>query len=374
MNVYEAAHGLHIASASRVFFVNPVWQPNVEAQAIKRAHRIGQIRPVYVETLVLRDTLEDQMLRRRKGMTPQEHHKAERSLLDDNTMSTIIQNACFIPLPEDQIHDIEKQVAKLEIPQQLFARVGKGEGDVDDPDADLIFSEDVPMSKKRKTQKRKIGREAVRGATPSPVTVSPPPESVPVRRPNDLFSNLSLHNDDSNAEVEDSLGTSNRKRKSNDECAPDLDAPPSSSRRTPPLSLAYQDSVGPTSESTRRVGFASNAEDGPPSLFGGSSSAGLSSENLKSKSEHESDLDGLPAATRTIPSGSVRLQSTSMASGSSQDVEASGHPIRQSSMSEGPSMRSTKKRVGFALETEAIEPLASSDGSRLGTGSSFLSY
>ena len=55
MNIQEAAHGLHIASASRVFFVNPVWQPNVEAQAIKRAHRIGQTRPVYVETLVLKD-------------------------------------------------------------------------------------------------------------------------------------------------------------------------------------------------------------------------------------------------------------------------------------------------------------------------------
>lgn len=55
MNIQEAAHGLHIASASRIFFVNPVWQPNVEAQAIKRAHRIGQTRPVYVETLVLKD-------------------------------------------------------------------------------------------------------------------------------------------------------------------------------------------------------------------------------------------------------------------------------------------------------------------------------
>ncbi|KAI4136601.1 MAG: hypothetical protein L6R39_007712, partial [Caloplaca ligustica] len=97
MDVHQAAHGLHIAAASRVFFVNPVWQPTVEAQAIKRAHRIGQQRPVYVETLVLRGTLEDRMLARRKNMSAQEHHKAEKSLLDDDVMARVIKDADFIP-------------------------------------------------------------------------------------------------------------------------------------------------------------------------------------------------------------------------------------------------------------------------------------
>ena len=32
MDLREASHGLHIATASRVFFVNPVWQTDVEAQ------------------------------------------------------------------------------------------------------------------------------------------------------------------------------------------------------------------------------------------------------------------------------------------------------------------------------------------------------
>ena len=162
MNVHQAAHGLHIASASRVFFVNPVWQPNVEAQAIKRAHRIGQIRPVYVETLVLKDTLEDRMLQRRKGMTAQEHQKAERSLLDDDIMSTIIKDADFIPLLDDEIHDESKQMAKLETSHQIFARVNRGEGDVDDPDVDLIFPEAVPPSKKSKQKgQRKRVFEAI---------------------------------------------------------------------------------------------------------------------------------------------------------------------------------------------------------------------
>ena len=170
MNVYQAAHGLHIASASRVFFVNPVWQPNVEAQAIKRAHRIGQTRPVFVETLVLQGTLEDQILMRRKGMTAQEHQKAEKSLLDDDTMSTIIKNARFIPLEEEQRRDVARQVARLQVPQQLFGRVGRGLGDVDDPDQDLIFPTESP---KRKGKRKVVGGEGRNGSpTPAPTKKS----------------------------------------------------------------------------------------------------------------------------------------------------------------------------------------------------------
>ena len=48
MDVQQAALGLNLASASRVFFVNPVCRPHIEAQAIKRAHRIGQTREVRI--------------------------------------------------------------------------------------------------------------------------------------------------------------------------------------------------------------------------------------------------------------------------------------------------------------------------------------
>ncbi|MCJ1274793.1 hypothetical protein MMC21_002591 [Puttea exsequens] len=154
MNVHLAAHGLHIASASRVFFVNPVWQPNVEAQAIKRAHRIGQTRPVYVETLVLEDTLEHQMLQRRKRMTTQEHQKAEKSLLDDDTMSTLIKRAQFLPFADVELNNLSKQFARLDTPQQLFARAGRGGGSTDDPDADLVFPANLPSAKKRKQRRR----------------------------------------------------------------------------------------------------------------------------------------------------------------------------------------------------------------------------
>ncbi|KAJ5172413.1 hypothetical protein N7492_005006 [Penicillium capsulatum] len=118
MDLRQASHGLHLAQASRVFIINPIWQPNVESQAIKRAHRIGQTRPVYVETLVLRGTLEDRMLRRRKEMSEAEIQHAEKSLLDDHTMSDIIQSEPFLELGDED----ETSVAWLNHPTTFFDR------------------------------------------------------------------------------------------------------------------------------------------------------------------------------------------------------------------------------------------------------------
>ena len=92
MDVKQAAFGLNLSSASRIYFVNPVCRPNVEAQAIKRAHRIGQTRKVFVETLVLKGMIEEKMLERSKRMTRTEHHEAKQ-LEDDGGVRAIIQNA-----------------------------------------------------------------------------------------------------------------------------------------------------------------------------------------------------------------------------------------------------------------------------------------
>ncbi|KAG2419573.1 hypothetical protein HFD88_004369 [Aspergillus terreus] len=121
MDLRQASHGLHIANASRVFIVNPIWQPNVESQAIKRAHRIGQRRPVFVETLVLKDTLEDKMLTRRKAMSDMEIQRAEKDLLDDQTMSSIIQAERFLPIAEDEASASVK-LAYLRNPPGFFDR------------------------------------------------------------------------------------------------------------------------------------------------------------------------------------------------------------------------------------------------------------
>lgn len=364
MNVYEAAHGLHIASASRVFFVNPVWQPNVEAQAIKRAHRIGQTRPVYVETLILKDTLEDQMLQRRKGMTTQEHQKAERGPLDDDTMSTIIKHAQFILLPEDEIHDTGKQIARLEIPQQLFARVGKGEGVIDDPDADLIFTEDMPLSKKEQRKHDRKNTRNAKEATISPLPRSPPPG--PAEQANGLFSGFHQLNDVSTG----APGPSSRKRKIIDEHAPDLDAPPSPTRRMPPASLSHHNVNSSTTSSTNHISFASNSQNDPPSLFGGDSSAGMSTLKRKSDSEHAPNLDEQPASTRRMSPSGLAFQSTPSTSGTPQRGGTLHPSVQQSAALHEPSKPRPTKKVGFALETNEIEPNHSIGGGNSSAGTS----
>ncbi|KFH62258.1 hypothetical protein MVEG_11469 [Podila verticillata NRRL 6337] len=72
MDTKHAAFGIDLSSASRVYFVSPVWQTATMRQAVKRAHRIGQTRPVYIETLVIRDSFEEAILNRRSELDKEE--------------------------------------------------------------------------------------------------------------------------------------------------------------------------------------------------------------------------------------------------------------------------------------------------------------
>jgi SNF2 family DNA or RNA helicase len=54
--------GLNIQAASVVILTEPQWKPSVEEQAIARAHRMGQARPVDVHRLLAEDTVDQRML------------------------------------------------------------------------------------------------------------------------------------------------------------------------------------------------------------------------------------------------------------------------------------------------------------------------
>ena len=155
MDVRQAAYGLNLYSASRVYFVNPIWQPSVEAQAIKRAHRIGQTKPVYVETLVLRNTIEDKMLQRRKAMTFHEHEVA-KDVLEDKTMETIIQEMEFLPITPEEEGSPHAQMARLRTPLQIFGRPGFNAMVSENPDAARVeFGTRPPLTLRpiKKTKK-----------------------------------------------------------------------------------------------------------------------------------------------------------------------------------------------------------------------------
>jgi SNF2 family DNA or RNA helicase len=54
--------GLNLTAADYVFLHDPWWNPAVEAQAIDRAHRIGQTRSVIATRLVASNTVEEKIL------------------------------------------------------------------------------------------------------------------------------------------------------------------------------------------------------------------------------------------------------------------------------------------------------------------------
>jgi superfamily II DNA or RNA helicase len=53
--------GLNLTAADTVILYDPWWNPAVEDQAIDRAHRIGQDKPVFVHKLVVSGTIEEKM-------------------------------------------------------------------------------------------------------------------------------------------------------------------------------------------------------------------------------------------------------------------------------------------------------------------------
>lgn len=54
--------GLNLTAADFVFLLDPWWNRAVEAQAIDRAHRIGQTRPVFAYRLIAKNTVEEKIL------------------------------------------------------------------------------------------------------------------------------------------------------------------------------------------------------------------------------------------------------------------------------------------------------------------------
>ncbi|KAF4996228.1 hypothetical protein FDECE_12529 [Fusarium decemcellulare] len=136
MDITQAAFGLDMREASRIYFINPVLNPQVEAQAIGRVRRISQQKPVSVETLVLKNSIEEVILERKQHMTQAEHRQV-KSILDVRPIYDWIKNAKIIPLPEDKATK-ESQMARLHTPQYVF---GRGFGRTMHPDDGLVLDD-----------------------------------------------------------------------------------------------------------------------------------------------------------------------------------------------------------------------------------------
>lgn len=54
--------GINLTAASRVFLLEPWWNPAVEEQAMDRVHRIGQKEDVKIVRLIVRNSIEERIL------------------------------------------------------------------------------------------------------------------------------------------------------------------------------------------------------------------------------------------------------------------------------------------------------------------------
>ena len=62
LSLKAAGVGLNLTAADHVVILDPWWNPAIEEQAADRAHRIGQTKPVIVQKLVAKDTVEEKIL------------------------------------------------------------------------------------------------------------------------------------------------------------------------------------------------------------------------------------------------------------------------------------------------------------------------
>lgn len=87
--VIAAGEGLNIQAANRIVFMEPQLNPAKEAQAIARAHRMGQIRTVEVHRLLTPDAVDEQLMRRLAAKRELFNQYARDSVTADNAPEAV---------------------------------------------------------------------------------------------------------------------------------------------------------------------------------------------------------------------------------------------------------------------------------------------
>lgn len=70
-SLQATGYGLNLQAANHVIHVDRWWNPALEDQATARAHRIGQLKTVFVHRIIVKGTLEeriDWLLDRKRGV------------------------------------------------------------------------------------------------------------------------------------------------------------------------------------------------------------------------------------------------------------------------------------------------------------------
>ncbi|KAL8802664.1 MAG: hypothetical protein Q9182_003680 [Xanthomendoza sp. 2 TL-2023] len=99
--------GLNLVAASQVIIMDPFWNPYVEEQAIDRAHRIGQQRPVQVHRILVPGTVEDRIL-----ALQEEKRATIENALDENASKQVgrlgTRELAYLFVSNDRVIELEK--------------------------------------------------------------------------------------------------------------------------------------------------------------------------------------------------------------------------------------------------------------------------
>jgi SNF2 family DNA or RNA helicase len=91
VSLKAGGQGLNLTAADYIYILDPWWNPAVEAQAVDRAHRIGQTRRVFAYRLIARDTVEEKIvaLQDRKRELAESIVRADESVIGSLTAEDV---------------------------------------------------------------------------------------------------------------------------------------------------------------------------------------------------------------------------------------------------------------------------------------------
>ena len=106
------SHGLDLSFCSHVILMEPIWDSALEEQVVSRAHRMGQRREVLVETFVMSNTIEEQVISVR-GLTDNSNTSFDKEI--DNIYELRKRRHLLSHLRTVSINNESKNDGELEI-------------------------------------------------------------------------------------------------------------------------------------------------------------------------------------------------------------------------------------------------------------------
>ncbi|RYN84148.1 Chromodomain helicase [Alternaria alternata] len=113
--------GINLMTADTVVIFDSDWNPQADLQAMARAHRIGQQKPVSVYRLVSKDTIEEEILERARNKRMLEFITIQRGVTDrqQKELNDKMSRAAAEPTSADDINNILKRRG-----QKMFEQSG----------------------------------------------------------------------------------------------------------------------------------------------------------------------------------------------------------------------------------------------------------